>query len=265
MKIGMAQIRIPWKKYEENKEICRSYFEKAQKNQIDLLVFPEMTLTGFDVKSPELAQREQDTIDFFENMTKKYEIAAVYGFAGKGKEKNRNHLRISSQGKCIMEYEKIHPFSYGAEGKYFEGGEAINSCRFQGEDFSGLICYDLRFPEVFQIASRKSNCIFVIANWPKARIFQWNALLRARAIENLCYIVGVNCTGESGPLFYNGMSGAYGPDGRIIAGEQEEEDLIVAELDFDWLRQYQSQFPFKKDRRTKLYNYFYENEDQRES
>lgn len=265
MRVGMAQIEIPWNNYEKNKEKCRAYFKDAKEQEIDILVFPEMTLTGFDVKSPVLVEKEEETIEFFDGLTEEYGICAVYGYGGKGQNKNRNHLRMTDSGTPLMEYEKIHPFSYGAEGKYFEGGDRVVSCFFGGETFSGMICYDVRFPEIFQEASKVSSCIFVIANWPEVRVKHWNTLLRARAIENQCYIVGVNCTNQSGPLYYNGMSAAYRPDGTLIAGEQKEEGLILAELDFSWLREYQKEFPFKQDRRLEIYNQFYRNEDKRES
>lgn len=265
MRVGMAQIEIPWHSYKENQKKCRDCFKAAKEQEIDILVFPEMTLTGFDVHSQKLTEKEEEIKQFFDGLTEEYGICAVYGYSGKGQSKNRNHLRMTDSGTPLMEYEKIHPFSYGAEGKYFEGGDRVVTCSFRGEVFSGMICYDLRFPEIFQAASQKSSCIFVIANWPEVRAIQWNALLKARAIENQCYIVGVNCTGQSGSLQYNGMSAAYRPDGTLIAGEQKEEGLIMAELDFSWLREYQKEFPFKQDRRLELYSQFYRNEDKRES
>lgn len=265
MRIGMAQMAIPWNSFEKNQKRCRIFFQEAKENKTDLLVFPEMTLTGFDVSAPELAEKERDIIDFFDELTREFQICAMYGYMGKGKIKHRNHLRVTDCGHQLMEYEKIHPFTFGSEGEYFEGGEKVTECSYQGEIISGMICYDLRFPEIFLQASKNSRCIFVIANWPEKRVSQWNALLRARAIENLCYVVGVNCTGQSGNLQYNGMSAAYRPDGTLIAGEQEEEGLIIADLDFEWLRAYRKQFPFYQDRRLEIYEQFYCKEDKRES
>lgn len=257
MRIALAQMEIPWHSYYENQKKCRIYFEQAKKAGSEIVVFPEMTLTGFEVKSPILSEKEEETVAFFKKLTKEYEICAVFGYAGAGTEKKRNHLMMANRGQRLMEYEKIHPFSFGAEGKYFEGGESVKECLFHGEHFSAAVCYDLRFPEIFQEMSKKSDCIFVIANWPVVRSPQWSALLKARAIENLCYVVGVNCTGQSGNLMYEGMSAVYGPDGSLIAGEQKEEGLIEADLDFDWLRKYQEQFPFKRDRRPDIYKHFY--------
>lgn len=257
MRIGMAQIKIPMKSFEKNREKCREYFYEAKEKGVEMLVFPEMTLTGFDVTSKKIVEYADETNTFFEEMAKECNMYAVYGCAEKGVKKYKNQLKIVGPEGLIFDYSKMHPFSMSAEHKFFEGGDKVSECTIQGHNYTGFVCYDIRFPEIFQYAGKTSDCIFVIANWPASRSNQWNALLKARAIDTFSFVVGVNCTGTSGKIVYNGMSAAYRPDSTLIAGEQEEEGIIVADLDFDWLKYYRDHGPYNKDRRPELYREFY--------
>lgn len=257
MRIGLAQMGIVRGDFEKNKENCVRFFEDAVGKGVELLVFPEMTLTGFDVKNPRLAELETLSLEFFEVMSRRYGMGVLFGYSGKGKEKLKNYMILMDSGHILMRYAKIHPFSMGAEGQLYEGGHDVVTAVFRGFPLSGVICYDLRFPEIFQAVSDKVRCIFVIANWPEVRISDWNILLRARAIENLCYVAGVNCSGQSGTLYYSGMSAVYGPDGQLIAGEMTGERLLVADLTEETVQRFRAERPFRADRRPEVYGKFY--------
>lgn len=263
MRTGLAQMNIVWENVQKNRERAERFFRRAAEKKVDLLVFPEMTLTGFSMQVEKTAASWQEQVGFFEEMSRKYGVAAVFGYAMPVAERDRdvhpdwkpyhNHLAVAENGRIRMNYIKIHPFTYGQEGESFQGGEQIVCMKWKDTVLGAFICYDLRFPEIFQISSRKSEVIFVIANWPKSRIDQWEALLRARAIENQCFIVGVNRTGEGGGIAYNGHSAVYDPAGERLTEMCEEEQLLICDMDTEEVRRGRERFPLKNDRRPELY------------
>lgn len=254
IRIGLGQIDMAWEAVEENKIKVETFLRKAKEQKVDLIVFPEMTMTGFSMNTSMAAFYEDQNL-FFEQKAREYGISIVYGIIASGQgEKFENHLIIRDEnGRRILEYAKIHPFSYGAEAKYYTGGNRVYACRWHDTVMSGFVCYDLRFPQIFQVASAECQLIFVIANWPRERIDQWNALLCARAIENSCYVVGVNRTGRAGKLTYNGHSAVYDYHGELLSLLSEDEDLIVTEIDPETVPVFREYFPAVKDRRPDLY------------
>lgn len=263
MRIGLAQMNIIWENIIENKKKIREFFESAKENQVEILVFPEMTLTGFSMNVERTTKNWQEQVGFFQEMTREYEMAAVFGYPREISPEDKadhpewksyhNKLVFMENGEILLDYTKIHPFTYGQEGDYFQGGETISNVEWKESTFGAFICYDLRFPEIFQISSRTSEVIFVIANWPENRIAHWDCLLQARAIENQCYIVGVNRTGEGGGLPYNGHSAIYSPTGERITRLCEEEALLIGETDPEQVRKARKLFPVKNDRREEVY------------
>lgn len=256
MKIGMAQIDIIWENKEENRLKCESIIIQGVQQNVDFIIFPEMTLTGFSMNTKAIAEPAKDckTLLFFKKMSRKYGITIGFGYVLRGDHKCLNNMAIVKEGKQLFEYTKIHPFSHGTEGEYYEGGTQIDTAMIGGIHFGGFICYDLRFPELFTAASKKSQAIIVIANWPQSRIKHWTTLLKARAIENQVYIIGVNRTGNDKDNIYDGMSVIVDPRGNIVAGDRKEEGLIVGEINADIVEEYRKEFPVAKDRREDLYH-----------
>ena len=263
MRIGLAQMDISWENIEKNMVKAESFFVRGQRQSLDFLVFPEMTLTGFSMNAARVGKSWQTQVDFFKRMSKEYGIAAVFGYIMPVPDRElelhpdwnhyHNRLGIAIDGELRLSYAKIHPFSYGLEAGTYQGGEEIKTMDWQGVGLGALICYDLRFPEVFQISSAESEVIFVISNWPASRVEQMDKLLAARAIENQVYIVSVNRVGQGDGLIYNGHSAIYGPDGNRLTLLIEEEGLIVGQIDLDSLRSLRKDFPLKADRREDLY------------
>lgn len=262
MKIGLTQMDIIWEDKEKNKEQCLLYIQRAKEQGVDLLVFPEMTLTGFSVNAPYISENEpENTRGFFKNASLKYGMAICYGYAKESNGTYKNKCELVSEGALLSEYEKIHPFTYGEEGKFFAGGNSLSvaSLRLGHEEWSigSTICYDLRFPELFQAISERAHLITVIANWPKERVMHWDALLRARAIENQCYICGVNRVGRGGGLNYVHSSALYDSLGNVIASGRDE--LLTAIITPEAVIRTREDFPLKKDRRNELYAGWYKN------
>ena len=140
---------------------------------------------------------------------------------------------------------------------YFEAGNELAGFTLKNFHIGMFICYDLRFPEVFQISARKNEVILLIADWPKARVEHFRALLKARAIENQCYMVAVNRVGFEKEMYYEGSSAIYSPKGEILTKEVDVESLIVKEIDLVDILEYRKSFPQREDKRTELYRKLY--------
>lgn len=259
MKFALTQMDIRWENPNHNQDICRTLTKKAAKQGCDWIIFPEMTLTGFTMQPEKFAETIHDTAastcQFFHSLSRQYAISIAYGYIGLEHDRYYNQMVLIEPENVLLEYSKLHPFSYGEEARHYTEGNQIWICRQAGIPLSGFICYDLRFPEIFQIASRDAWIIFVIANWPEERISHWYTLLQARAIENQCFMIGVNRTGSGGGLIYPFSSVAFNPYGeRITAGGMEE--LLYADIDPSLAEQYRQEFPLKADRRNLLYRDF---------
>ncbi|EQB89370.1 putative amidohydrolase [Clostridium punense] len=273
MKIALAQTDIMWEDKKANLDIAETFIKRAAEEKVKLILFPEMSLTGFTMNVEvhgeyyETSSKNMNndkshwnfnrTLDAIKQLSIKYSINIGIGYIEKELEESKGKNKyavISALGEVISNYTKIHPFTFGTESKYYCGGDKISYFNIDDFKLSTFICYDLRFPEIFQIASREAELITVAANWPKARINHWVDLLKARAIENQCYIAGVNRVGHGYGIEYNGNSLIIDPLGNVIGNCLEGvEGLIIAELDVDLVHNLRKDFPLKKDRRESLY------------
>lgn len=263
MRIGLAQIDIYWEQKEENKKKCSQMIQEAKEKGVDFIVFPEMTLTGFSMNTELIAESQEnsDTISYFRKEAVKNQISVGFGVVIKGEKKAENKFIIMDcSGTILTDYSKIHPFSFGEENEHYIKGEQVVNCQLNDFTISPLICYDLRFPEIFQVCSRKSNLIVVIANWPTIRRGHWITLLKARAVENQCFIAGVNRFGDGNGVDYSGDSIVVNPYGEIITHCLPSEGLIVTDINVKLAEEYRKEFRLKDDRREELYIRFYREE-----
>jgi predicted amidohydrolase len=252
MKIALLQTDIFWESKEKNIEKAEFYLEKAFHNNCDIAVLPEMFTTGFSMNISKIAEDENSfTNRALKEFAKKYRMYLVAGYVIKDKSmgKGRNVAVIyNRKGQKIALYTKIHPFSYAKENKYYLPGEDVAIFKIDNIPSSVFICYDLRFPEIFRKVAKNVYVIFVIANWPFSRIEHWNTLLKARAIENQCYVVGVNRVGIDGNnITYNGSSQIISPLGEIIVKANEKERLMFGEIYPEIVKETRMKFPFLKD------------------
>ena len=263
MRIGLAQMDIRWENIKHNMTKAEHFFREAAAEKVDLLVFPEMTLTGFSMNVEVTGKRWKEQVGFFRGMSREYDVPAVFGYSMPVSDRlleehpdwNHYHNRLGfvEKGELLMSYAKIHPFTYGLEGKYYQGGRQLQTLQWKGIGVGAFICYDLRFPEIFQIVSDDCELILVIANWPGSRVHHWDCLLKARAMENQCIVAGVNRTGEGDGIVYNGHSAVYGPDGECYSEVCEEEKLVIADVDPSLMQGIRENFPLKVDRLEEFY------------
>ncbi|MDD3393311.1 MAG: carbon-nitrogen family hydrolase [Anaerotignum sp.] len=256
MRIGLGQLDMGFENKEHTKKLCEEMICAAAKEQVDLLVFPEMTLTGFTMKTREFGEsvKNSETLAFFRNCAVLHKMAICFGLPIVDTEKAENHCMIVSEaGELLADYAKIHPFSFGTEAKHYTGGDSLASCVIKEHIATPFVCYDLRFPEIFQAASEKSTLLIVIANWPSTRREHWMTLLKARAIENQAFVIGVNRAGHGGGLKYSGDSMVISPAGEVLAHAKEGHGLTVADISPEDALAYRTSFPLKSDRKPDLY------------
>ena len=236
--------------------------EEAARCGCDLIVFPEMAFTGFSMNLDKIGEDREDSVTGkkIKRLAQKYGIGIAYGWAAlplPWEEKGKNLFTlIDKTGEIVGEYAKIHPFSYGKEDVYFERGEEIVVLPYLGRKLSLFICYDLRFPEIFQAAAKEADIFLVIANWPAIRSAHWETLLRARAIESQSYVVGVNCVGQRDGESYSGESMAVDCIGNILGKISGKEGILVCELE-DRAWQLREKFATAKDRREDFYTHYF--------
>jgi len=286
MIVGLAQTYIEWENKNANLDKIKLCLEKfvtvcKEKNVLstdNIIFFPEMSLTGFSMNTDATAESDKETVHEIEHLSKEYGISVGIGWVKRKKIRCENHYSIiTPQMGEILDYAKMHPFSYGGEDEFFLGGDSLDICCFDKFKIGTAICYDLRFPEIFQILSENADFIVIPANWPKARREHWITLLRARAIENQCFIAGINCCGNINNIEYSGDSCMFGPDGAMLStmdiielyksGNDESksgadfniinEQILIYDINnsVDIVRE---SFPVKRDRRKDLYRKLYE-------
>lgn len=253
MKAALCQLNIEFENREKNIINAEKYIAEAAGAGADIIFFPEMTLTGFSMNVNKTGEENNETIELMRSLALDNRTAVGIGWVKKAGDKSENHYSvISDKGEMLADYTKIHPFSYSGEDRYYNAGDALASFEYRGKKISIFICYDLRFPEIFQAASAESEIIVVAANWPEKRSYHWETLLAARAIENQSWILGVNCTGTQLGQYYNGSSRVIMPDGTVSDSIKDREGLIFADIN-DEAAEFRRAFPVKKDRKNELY------------
>lgn len=258
MKVSIVQYDIRWDDRSANVKRCRSFFEKASAAGSELLVFPEMTLTGFSVDTSLAEPPDGDTCSFFGRMSKQYGVPSVFGYTEREGDIIRNRLAFAdADGRITARYAKMHPFSIGGESGFTNGTQPV-SFSLCGMEIGMTICYDLRFPELYQQLSKSCDAVIVSACWPASRREHWLTLLRARAIENQCYIIGCNRIGSEIVISYSGDSVIFAPDGSQICCAGSDEILLTAQIDRMNVENLRSEFPMKNDRKIDIYRNFYE-------
>lgn len=249
MKLGLLQYNPIWEDKESNKQKILSFVEKAE-DKIDLLILPEMSLTGFTMNSEQFAEGiGGDTFRFFSALAIEKSFDVFVGIIERGKQKPFNTLlHINSKGRLVKLYRKVHPFSFSKENVFYNAGSKPVTTKIKKYLIGLSICYDLRFPELYRkYAKKKAHLIVDIANWPDTRIEHWRTLLKARAIENQCYVAGVNRVGDDPKLHYNGCTSFYDPMGNLLAEVVEEEKLLIVEMNKNYINEVREKFPFLDD------------------
>ncbi len=256
VKIALVSLNQVWEDKKANLYLCEEYIKEASLMKLDLIIFPEMTLTGFSINIKKIAEDKNsaETIKTFQDLAKIYNIAIIYGVVINDDKKSLNKsIFINNKGKILGDYEKIHPFSFVGEDKYFNAGSRLEIVNFKDIKIGLTICYDLRFPELYSAYRSECDIIINIANWPSKRIEHWNTLLKARAIENQIFIIGVNRVGkDKNNLEYVESSNIYNANGDMLRFESLK-DMKIYNLDKKFTKEFKSQFNTINDRKIEFY------------
>jgi predicted amidohydrolase len=214
----------------------------------DLYVLTEMWSTGFAINPEGVAERDEASLQWMKDMAAQMQAAIAGSLAIEQDGSFHNRLYFVKPDGEVEYYDKRHLFSYGGEDKYYSPGTERVVVEWKGVRFLLTVCYDLRFP-VWMRWSDDYDAILCVANWPTVRIDSWQTLLRARAIENQCYVVGVNRVGKDPNCDYCGCSAIINPYGQTIAEcEKDKECSMEAVFDMEKLNAYRVKFPALKEK-----------------
>ncbi len=247
--ITAVQMNTAWEDYEQNLANVKKYVEKYS-SQSDLLVFPEMFLTGFSMNVQHLAISPQHEYIL---QLQQWAVNSNVSLAGSLMIKEEEHFYnrffyFHSKGNIDC-YNKRHLFRMVNEHKYYTAGKEKILIRENNFTLMPSVCYDLRFPVWLRNQNNVYDVLIIVANWPFSRIESWKKLLAARAIENQAYVIGVNrCGIDNNQILYNGNTLILDYKGDIIAqANNNTEESIQAVLDKSLLEQFRKDFPVALD------------------
>lgn len=250
LKIAIVQTELQWENITANLHHFSQLLE-AIAVDTDLVVLPEMFLSGFSMNTENIAIEENHaTIQSLIAIAKNKKLHIIGSIAIKEDQKYYNRLlHFSPDGKIAHRYDKRHLFCLADEQNYYTSGKERITITINGITICPLICYDLRFP-VFSRNDQLQpyDILLYVANWPAKRSYAWKQLLIARAIENVCYTVGVNRIGADGTgHLYNGDSSIINPAGEILADAKSAATVLYCTIDKNEIISYRKNFPFLLD------------------
>lgn len=248
LNIGLLQSDIVWENKKANLEFLKKHFDGVQKDDFDIIILPEMFNSGFSMNPRLLSETmEGETIMLLKSISKEKNCAITGSLLIEENRKYYNRLVFVQPSGEIASYDKRHLFSLVGEEKQLTAGKQKLSLTYKGWKLSFYICYDLRFPVWCNNKDQAELTIFV-ANWPAKRIHHWDVLLRARAIENQCYVAATNRVGFDGDNnLHNGHSAIIDFKGDLLSEMHETATFITQKIDKESLKKHKERYPFLKD------------------
>lgn len=245
MRIAIVQHNIVWGQPAENMRRLSQFLDRQ--SGADLYVLSETFTTGFLSKGTENLD-SAESLAWLQQQAKMKDAAFAASIAMKDqKGLLRNRLFFVRPDGTYDSYDKRHLFSYAGETDAYVAGKDRVIVEWRGVRFLLQVCYDLRFP-VFSRNLQDYDAAIYVANWPTQRIDVWQTLLKARALENQCFIIGVNRVGNDPACAYCGGSSVIDAYGKVIAHcKENEEDIATADLDMEKLLKFREKFPVLQD------------------
>lgn len=248
MKIGLIEFNTEWESKESNYKGVLPLLEDAASRGCDIVVLPEMFNTGFSMNIDSIGEEINGSAHNFLSMAaKEHRINIIAGFPVResGDKKGRNIAAVyDRKGERIAEYAKINLFTPLNEHLFYYPGSETVLFNIDGIPSSVFICFDLRFPELFRRVAKDVKMIFLLANWPSSREDHWRTLLKSRAIENQCFVIGVNRKGIDGnSIHYSGGSAIFNPFGEEINLKTDGE-LLTGVIEPEVVSQVRARYPF---------------------
>lgn len=247
LKVALLQKNIAWGDPVKNRKNFSNAMELCGK--ADLYILPEMFSTGFCSKSQFFAEPSgNSSLEWMKECASRFNAAIAGSIAIDEGGIHYNRFYFVKPDGATDFYDKRHLFTYGGEDNFFKGGKERRIVEYNGFRILLQVCYDLRFP-VFSRNMKDYDLAVYVASWPASRAEVWSALLKARAIENQCYVIGVNRVGDDPESHYSGNSIAIDAYGHTVAAcTPEKEETVCAELDLAELEEFRKKFPVLEDR-----------------
>ncbi|MBT8257982.1 MAG: amidohydrolase [Bacteroidia bacterium] len=249
LNIALVQTDLVWEEASTN----RARFEKLISELVagtDLIVFPEMFTTGFTMFPEEVAESMKgDSLKWMKKVATDYKLGICGSLVIEENGNFFNRFVLVDESGKVYAYDKRHTFTLSGEDKSYQAGDKKVIIDFKGWKICPQVCYDLRFP-VWSRNVEDYDLLIYVANWPQQRIDAWDALLKARGIENMCYCIGVNRIGTDGNGYeFNGHSVAYdGLGNRLTDFETGKAGLKIVSLNKEHLEDIRDRLRFLEDR-----------------
>lgn len=258
LKIGLVQMNIALAQVEKNVEKAEKYVQEAAAKGVRLLVLPELWTTGYALENIAALSEEISgyTAQRIASWAQTHQMCIVAGSI----PIRRSHgvtnttLVFDQMGNMVAQYDKVHLFQPMAEDQYLLPGDNTTLVDLWGWKCGLMICYDLRFPELSRaLTNAGAELLIMPSEFPEPRIGHWQTLIKARAIENQLFFLGVNRVGQDNQNQFFGHSMAVGPWGEVLNNETDQEELIVVTISKSQIIEARNKIPCLRDRRPEVY------------
>ncbi len=248
IKVGIGEYDTGWRSPEVSLGRAHAQVRQAAAAGARLVVLPETCAAGFTVAAADAEPLDGPAARVLATAARENRTWVLAGLATLRDGRCYNSaLLFDPKGDLVGGYDKQRPFAFAGEDREFSAGHGPMVCAVEGVRLTVFICYDLRFPQLFQESCPEADLAVVIANWPEARQAHWELLTQARAVENQVYVIGCNRTGEAGGLAYRGGSTAFLPDGKSLLPSASPG---LVEVDPRCVTELRTRFPVVPDRRS---------------
>lgn len=244
---ALIQTELVWEDPQSNRSMLEDKL-KTLGSKVDLIILPEMFTTGFSMNPATCFETmDGESLKWLKQMASKLNAAICGSLIIKESGRFYNRFVFVDPDGSVTHYDKRHTFTLAGEDKAYSPGNQKVILSYMGWKICPLICYDLRFP-VWSRNTEDYDLLIYVANWPDKRVLAWDTLLRARAIENLVYTIGVNRVGHDGEqIDYSGHSAVYDPLGNMLSFSEKDEILLTT-LTKSAILKYRNQLRFLQDR-----------------
>ena len=249
--VALGEYDIGWHDPDGSLARAREVVAKAARAGARLVALPEMCASGFTMEPERFAEPlDGPSASGLARLAREHGVWIIAGLALRGDAggaATNGALVIDDRGDLEAVYRKQKLFAYAGEHEHYDPGAAPVIVVIDGVRVSPFVCYDLRFPELFRAVAPDVDLMVVIANWPASRRAHWDVLVRARAIENLCWVAAVNRTGQGGDLEYDGGSVAWTPWGELAAFSHGADGPAIVRVDAAEVARVREAYPFLRD------------------
>lgn len=254
MRVAGLQLDVAWEDPAENFRRAAALADEAVAAGARLLALPEAFATGFSMRAGPMAEHADEIRRFLAELARRHRIWVLGGYIEPGEARPVNACSlVAPDGDEVLHCRKIHPFSLAGEDERFEAGTGVQTAVVEGIRVTPLVCYDLRFVELFRAAANDTDLFVVIANWPSPRAHAWRTLLQARAIDCQAFVLGVNRVGEAEGHPHLGDTTLVDPMGLVVETLGERPGVVLGDIDPETVAHVRRRYPFLADRRPEVY------------